>query len=306
MKPRLWNRLNARSLPLGILMIFPTLGLLVAVFLLPIGIAIRDSFYYVNTISGKRIWVGLENFHWILTSELVQSAFFRSVIYCVVTVGIEIVLAVFIANLLRTNFLGRGVIRALIISPYVIPTIIVVLIWRYLLDPNIGAINLFMGELGVLGRSSPAWLGDTALAFPTAIVVTIWKYTPFMTILLTARLQSVPPELYEAVSIDGGGAWARLRYVTIPWLLPVIAVSVMIRGILTMNEFDLLYLLTGGGPQSSSTTMPLIIRNQAFQELDSGRSSAIAISMALFSLGIVVVAVAMARLREKRRTRSSS
>ena len=288
-----------RPMPLGILMIFPSLGLIAALFILPIGIALRDSFFNVNTISGDRIWVGLSNFAWVLTSADIREAFLRSLIYCIVSVGCEVTLAVLISNLLRTRFRGQGFVRALIIAPYVIPTLIVVLIWRFLLEPSLGVLNLMLKQFDLV-QTTPAWLGDPGLAFPIAIVVTIWKYTPFMVILMTARLQSVPTELYEAVSIDGGGAWSRLRYVTVPWLAPVIGISVAVRAILSLNEFDLLYLLTGGGPQGSSTTVPLLVREEAFAALDSGRASAIAIAMAFFVLAVVAVIYLLIRRRQRK------
>lgn len=276
----------------GMLMIFPTVGLLIAMFGVPIALSVKDSFYNINTITQESRGVGLENYKWLFSDMTVAEAFIRSVIWTGCLVSGEVILGLTIAVTLNQKFRGDSFLRAVVVFPYIMPTIVVVLVWKNIMDPTYGVLNRILGLLHITDTGI-AWLGDPGTSLPSVILIGIWKYAPFMALLLLARLQSVPEELYEAASLDGAGKWAQFRYISLPWMMPVLVSVILIRTVWGFNDFDLVYLPANGGPLGSTTTLPVLIRQIGFSDLNLGRASAVANAMALFlilcSVGVFTV-----------------
>lgn len=271
---------------LAFTMLFPSVGLLVALSLFPIFVALYDSTFAVHTLTRARRFVGADNYFWLVQDPSVRAALGKSVIWTVGTVLGQVLLALGLALLLNRQIAGRSAYRTLVLFPYIVPTVVAALIFRFMLEPTVGVVNYLL-QAGGLISSPQAWLATPSTAMTAVIMIGVWKHMPFMVVLLLGRLQAVPTELYEAARIDGSNAWQEFWHITLPWLLPVLTVAMLLRTIWAFNEFDIIYLLTSGGPLSATTTMPLIIRQIAFSTLDMGKASAVALAMCVMLLGAV-------------------
>jgi len=270
------------------MMLFPSMGLLLAIFMLPSFVAIYDSFFSIHTLTRERAFVGLNNFAALFVDPQIKAAMWRSLIWVVVGIVSQTILGMLLAMLLNQKVLGRGLLRSFLVFPYVVPAIVAALVWRYLLEPTMGLFNYLLLAGGLISKPL-TWLVSPDLALWAVIMVGLWKYTPFMVILFLARLQTVPQELYEAVSIDGGNERDKFWHITLPWLMPVVTVAVMLRTIWAFNEFDIVFLLASGGPLNATTTMPVVIRQIAFSSLNMGLASAVATAMAVIALGAAAI-----------------
>lgn len=268
---------------LAIMMLFPSMGLLLAIFLFPFFVAIYDSFFSIHTLTRARAYVGLDNYARLFTDPVIRDAFWRSLVWTGVGIVGQSLLGLLLSLLLNQQLTGRGILRTLVLFPYVVPAIVAALVWRYLLEPTMGLFNYILRSSGLIATPI-AWLAAPDTALWAVIIVGIWKYMPFMVILFLARLQTVSQELYEAASIDGGSTWDTFWHITLPWLMPVITVAVLLRTIWAFNEFDIVYLLASGGPLNATTTMPVVIRQIAFASLNMGLASAVATAMAALLL----------------------
>jgi multiple sugar transport system permease protein len=295
-KPR---RRGISDKKLALLLILPTLVLLLGIFLVPTIVAATDSFFSVNTLTGERVFVGWDNFVYAITSDRIIASFGRTLLWTVCVVVGQVVLGLALALLMNQKIRARGAFRSILLFPYVAPAVVVALVWRYLCEPTFGLINYLLTQVGLIDTPIP-WLASPDSALWSVILIGIWKNMPFMLIMFLGRLQSLPGELVEAVKIDGGGARTIFRYVVLPWLMPVIIITALLRGIWSFNEFDMIYLLTSGGPLESTTTLPVIIRNIAFTELDSGRASAVALIVAIFLCVVAAVCFAAYSRFEKK------
>jgi multiple sugar transport system permease protein len=158
------------------------------------------------------------------------------------------------ALVMNQNFRLKGLTRALLLLPFVVPTVLSTVAWQWILDPGMGLINRLLVVSG-LATTGPSWLGNPTLAMLSVIIVNTWRGLPFFGISILAGLQTIPPELYEAATIDGAGTWARFRYVTLPLLMPVILIVTTFSIIFTFFDFQLVYVLTGGGPANETHLM---------------------------------------------------
>jgi multiple sugar transport system permease protein len=199
-----------------------------------------------------------------------------------------------LAVLVSRAIAGRGVYRTIFLLPILIPGIVIGAIWKLMYNPDFGIINQALTAIGLPGRD---WLGDGALAFPSVIVVDIWHWTPFVFLLLLAGIEALPQDTYEAARVDGASAWQELRYVTLPMMLPTMAVTLIFRLVVSFKVFDEVYLLTGGGPGTATEVVSFTIFRRFFTEDRAGYGSAISV-IVLFLLALVIVlAIAPARRR---------
>jgi multiple sugar transport system permease protein len=169
-------------------------------------------------------------------------------------------------------------VRGLVLFPYLVPAIVAVLVWRWIFSDTVGIANWFMVDLlGALDQPIP-WF-DPGWVMVSIIIMSLWKYLPYWALFVLARLQTLPPELHESAKIDGASAWQRFRYITLPWILPVVIVLLVLRTIWAFNEFDMVYLPAGGGPLFETTTIPVYIRRIAFEFNDIGHAAGVAMVM---------------------------
>jgi multiple sugar transport system permease protein len=187
------------------------------------------------------------------------------------------------ALLLHGSLVGRSLARGIVLFPYLLPTAVAVLVWRWLFNDLYGYVNYVLLSAGLVDRPL-AWLSRMPDAMVSVILVGAWKFFPFVVIAVLARLQSIPDALYEAARIDGASRFAQFRDITLPQIAGVLSIVVLLRAIWDFKEFDLIYLMTGGGPAGGTETMPILVYRQAFQLLNFGRGAAVSVAMLLFML----------------------
>lgn len=272
------------------LFILPTFILIGLIIVYPLLQAFYLSLLDVEFIKPQGNFVGLKNLTNILQSPLFWLVTRNSAIWTVVVVLFQFVLGLATALLLNQEFRGRAIARALIILPWVTPGVITGLLWRLLLEPNLGIINGILATLGVANPNIP-WLSQASTAMIGVIAAAIWKGTPFSTVMYLAALQGVPEDLIDAAKIDGATGWKRLLYVIIPNISPVIRITVLLTTIWTANYFDIIYVMTEGGPLNQTHIFPTYIYELAFRRGKTSMASAFGLVTAtvllIFSLWYV-------------------
>jgi multiple sugar transport system permease protein len=266
---------------LAYLFILPTALLVIGLAVYPFVQAAFDSLFRIDLVTRAGSFVGLANYAKLVADPALGQAFTRTGLWVVANLVIQVVLGLAIALLLDLPLRGRTIARGLVLFPYMVPAVVAALTFRALTNDVTGVVNYALISVGLV-QEPVEWLSSPDLALWTVILVNCWKYTPFMVIVLLARLQSVPPSLREAARIDGAGAWGVFANVTLPWVLPVLLAAMLLRTIWLANDFDLIYLLAFGGPLGATTTVPIAIRGVAFGDQNVGLASALAIVAALF------------------------
>jgi multiple sugar transport system permease protein len=286
--------LERRYALLGLALIAPAVIVFSAVIVYPLVSAIYLSLFKIFTPTLQGEWVGLDNYRTLLGTGEFWTALRTNLIWTAGTLTLQIVFGVGMALVLHQNIWFRSLARSLILFPYFISTVVAVLVWKWLFNDLYGILNHLMLGAGLI--SMPVdYLGTMPNAMISVILVGAWKYFPFVVIAVLARLQTIPEALYEAARIDGAGPIARFFDVTLPQLRDVLVVIVMLRAIWDFKEFDLIFLLTGGGPVTSTQTLPLLVYREAFKLNQMGMASAYAVMM--MAVMLVFMAVYIRRTR---------
>lgn len=275
---------------LGLLLIAPTVLVFCAVIVYPLVSAIYLSLFSIYTPTLQGSWVGLDNYRDLLATGEFWRSLGNTAIWTAGTLVLQILFGVGMALLLHQNLWFRSLARSLILFPYFVSTVVAVLVWRWLFNDLYGILNHLALAAGMLDMPVD-WLGSMPNAMISIIFVGAWKYFPFVVIATLARLQTIPDALYEAAKIDGAGALARFWDITLPQLRDVLVVIVMLRAIWDFKEFDLIYLLTGGGPVISTQTLPLLVYKEAFALNRMGMASAYAVVMMAVMLVFMIAYV---------------
>ena len=266
------------------------LGLFIAYpFVKGIELSVTDT-----TVGVQGKFVGFDNFVKIWSDDIFRIAVWNTCLYTFVTTVFKLALGLWLALLLNRDFRGKAFMRAFILLPFIIPTVLSTFAWKWMFDPTFSVLNYVLWHLGLIhGRIN--WLGDPALAMISVIIVNVWRGVPFYAISLLAGLQTISPDLHEAAAIDGARAWARFRHVTWPLLLPVTLVIVLFSVIQTFADFQLVYVLTGGGPANATQ----LFATYAYQlGIGTGLlSQGAAISLAIFPILLLVVVVQLIYIR---------
>ena len=287
--------LERKSARLGLLLIAPTVLVFCAVIVYPLISAIYLSLFSIFTPTLQGGFVGLENYATLLASGQFWNALGNTLIWTAGTLTLQIVLGVGMALVLHQNIWFRSLARSLILFPYFVSTVVAVLVWKWLFNDLYGILNHLMMAAGLIDMPVD-YLGSMPNAMISVILVGAWKYFPFVVIAVLARLQTIPETLYEAARIDGAGPVARFFDITLPQLRDVLVVIVMLRAIWDFKEFDLIFLLTGGGPVTSTQTLPLLVYKQAFALNQMGMAAAYAVAM--MAIMLVFMLVYIRRTRE--------
>ena len=241
-----------------------------------------------------RPFVGLANYARSLADPVFWSSLANSLIWVVAAVALQFLLGLATALLLNRRFGWRGIARALVVVPWALPSVIIGLVWTWMLDFNLGLVNELGTRLG-LPDHPVAWLSQPGTAMAAVILAVVWQGFPFFAVTLLAGLQAIPAELYEAAALDGAGAAAQFRHVTLPGLAAVIATSLLLRMIWVANSLDLILVMTGGGPGTATQTLPLHAFLTAWSGGDYGQGSALAVILTLLLLGVVLAYLARSR-----------
>lgn len=283
--PQVYRRLSldAKYGILGVLLIAPTVLVFCTVIAYPLISAIYLSLFSIYTPTMEGHWVGFDNYAKLLASGEFWRSLLNNVVWTVGTLTLQILFGVLVAMMLHQNMIFRSLARSLVLFPYFLSTVVAVLVWRWLFNDLYGILNHLFMWAGIIDMPVD-WLGSMPNAMISLIFVGAWKYFPFVVIAVLARLQSIPEELYEAATIDGAGWFSRFFDVTLPQLREVLVVIILLRAIWDFKEFDLIYLMTGGGPIISTQTLPLMVYKDAFALNQMGGASAVAVLMMLVML----------------------
>jgi multiple sugar transport system permease protein len=265
-----------------LLLMAPALLLLALMFLWPLAHYGWLSLQAQSVFTGLMpLPVGLANWQRLLADGRFWQDAGQTLRFAVVSVGLELLLGLAIALLLHQRWRGRGLVRSLALLPWALPTTVMALGWRWILnDPN-GPIN---GWLQSLGLDTLPFLAAPSLAWLAAVLADVWKTTPFVALLLLAGLQTIPGDLYEALALEGGGPWQGLRRITLPLLRPYVFLVLLFRLAQALGVFDLILVLTGGGPAGSSESLALYAYLNAMRFLDFGYSATVMLGMFLLLL----------------------
>ena len=280
----------------------PTLAPVLAVYALlavvPLASLLVMSVHDIRWEGGRAIWraVGADHYAALPSDQLVRVGIWNTTVFAVVAVGIEMLLGFVLALMISRVGRGRLFYQTVLMLPILLPGIVIGAIWKLMYNPDFGIINLLLTSAGLAGRD---WLGDPALAFASVIVVDIWHWTPFVFLLLLASLESLPGELFEAARVDGASAWQELRHVILPLMLPALVVTLVFRLIVSFKVFDEVYLLTGGGPGTTTEVLSFTIYRRFFTEDRVGYGSAISV-FALFLVTLMVIGALAASRRAQR------
>jgi multiple sugar transport system permease protein len=291
---RHWGSSWSRQL-LGYVAVAPVVLLLVALLVYPLLRTLNQSFYDVRPALRKNVYVGLDGFADLMAQPIFWTVFVNSLLWTVAVVAMQFGVGMLGAFVLNRAFPGRWLLRGLAILPWAIPGVVAAMVWRLLYDPQIGTLQIITGPLGlppvdVLGRPGSALWG--------VIFAAVWKGFPFWMLIALAALQSVPREQVEAAAIDGAGHVGVFRNVMLPSMAPVIRIGVILTSIWTFNYFEMVYVMTAGGPVQSSHIFPTIIYEEAFRKLDFGDSSRYAVVSILLLFILAVFFVREARRSE--------
>jgi multiple sugar transport system permease protein len=247
---------------------------------LPIIYALTLGFYHRTAFNPDAVWTGLDNFIWIVNDPGLWHALNRSLVFTVGSVSAQLAFGLFFGLLLHQGMRGLNVMRTLVILPYLLPVVVVGLVFRWILNPEFGIVNQVLMDIGLIDLPINFFGGlDTAML--SVIVATVWQYGSFAALLIFARLQSINPKLYEAARTSGAGAWRCFMDVTLPNLRTTLLVIVLLRGIWMFNKFDLIWIITAGGPLEATETLPIYAYKLAFQDFDFGRAAAACTAMFL-------------------------
>jgi len=253
----------------------------------PVVQSIRLSFFDISLLMPARAkFVGFRNYVEMLHSETFYRALLNSIVWIIGCVSTQFVVGMLGALLLKCKFKGNGIIRGLTLIPWATSSVLVALMWTWMLDGNYGVINDLLKRVGIIDSYIP-WLAQPNTALGGVMIANIWQGAPFFAVMLLAAMQNVSEELYEAAYIDGANSWKQFWYITIPSIMPTIIITTMLRLIWTANYMDLILVMTGGGPGYSSTTLPLLSYLTAYKRLRVGEASAIAVFQTVFLMVVL-------------------
>jgi multiple sugar transport system permease protein len=269
---------------LGAGMLAPSLAVIALVAAYPICYAIWLSLNEYSVITpGLSRFVGLDNYVEALGSAQFWEAMETTVIFTVVSVGLELVIGLGMALVMHQAFRGRALLRAVVLVPWAILTVVTAITWRTIFEPELGFANTMLSALSLPG-ADVVWLGEEGYALAVMIFADVWKTAPFMALLLLAGLQGIPDELHDAAKVDGANAWQRFRSITLPLLVPAITVALIFRTLDALRVFDLPYVLTKGA--NGTETLSLFAQAELVANRNTGLGSALAVLTFITVMGI--------------------
>jgi len=264
--------------------LFPSFLFIVIFSLVPIFESFRLSFYrMILTLPwlGQK-FVGWQNYLDLLADPVARHSLATTVIFVCVTVPLEVLLGLAVALVINEPFRGRGLLRAVVLVPWAIPSTVASQMWRFIFNDRYGLFNYFL--FGDRTELYLAPLADPQMALGAIMVADVWKTTPFAALIILAGLQAVPDEIYEAASVDGAGAWQKFRRITLPMIQPAILLAFLFRTIDALRVFDLVFVLTQGGPADSTNVLQFYGYKKSFAEGMVGAGSAVSVLVFFLAL----------------------
>jgi len=271
------------------LTLMPALAIFILLTLIPLVNLLALSFNEITWAdrTANWGWMGLENYADLGSDTLFKAGILNTVIFAIVAVAFQMILGFILALITTQVVRGQLIYRTLFILPILVPGIIIGAIWKLMYSFDFGVINQLLMTLGI---TPVDWLGSPNLALFSVIVVDVWHWTPFCYLLLLASMQSLPQDIYEAAEVEGANQWDLLRRITLPMMMPAIVVTFIFRMILAFKVFDEVYLLTGGGPGTSTEVISFTIYRRFFTEDQAGYGAAMSIATIVVITGLIVLA----------------
>jgi multiple sugar transport system permease protein len=286
-----------KSALVGWLLLAPSLLLLGGLVVFPVLYNVWLSLFDKHAFMPVQAFVGLRHYRYFASDPEFWTSFYYGSVYAGVTMVLQLGVGVPAALLLNEAFRGRNLLRGFVLFPYMIPTIVAVILWKWLLNDSYGLVNHLLLQAGLV-RTPVAWLGPDYIM--TALIVTsVWQFFPFVVVTYLARLQTIAPELYEAATVDGASTWRRFLHVTLPQTASVLFVIVLLRSIWMFTKFDTVWLLAGeGGVSRYIRTLPVYAYSRSFTYLQAGMGAALAVIMFAMLLAATAVYFRMFRTEE--------
>ena len=286
----------------GLLLIAPSFIIILGLMLYPLLYSLGISFFNLHITAPwlGTTFVGLKNYISVITDPNMHSALLHTLILAAFGIGLGIPISLLFAIILNRKFPMRGLVRGILIIPWVIPGSVQGLLWSRIFDPHYGALNGILIQLGVI-TDPVAWLLDPTRALLFIAFASLWGAVPMMSLLYLSGLQSIPEELYDASRVDGASFWAYIRYIVIPLLLPITLINLVLRTIDAFTMFDLVYVLTGGGPAGATQVTGYYLYQAAFTKLNYGYASALAW---LIAIAVTLLAIFYSRFTLNEETAS--
>lgn len=276
----------------GWALVTPALAIVALIAIFPLGWTVWESLYRHDLRMPwlGRPFVGLANYAAIMADARFWMSLAHTVLFTAVTVTVELALGLMFALAMHRTMRLRGLVRAAIVVPWAIPTVVAALLWRFAFDSQAGIVNAALLATGVV-ENPIVWFVRATTAWVPVMLADIWKTTPFVALLLLAGLQNIDPALHEAAALDGAGAWARFRHITLPLLRPAILVTLIFRVLDAFRVFDLIYVLTNGGPGTSTEPVALYAFVTMLQHLRFGYGAAISVMIFLATLLVALLLI---------------
>ena len=296
------QRLLGRDWRLAAVFIGPTLLLVAGLILVPIVSSIFTS--ATERHGAETVFVGLDNYIDLIDDAVFHKGVLNSFVFTAYAEIFKVTLGLIAALMLHHMRRGRAILAGVILLPWVVPTVVTAFTWRSLLDPIFGSVNVLLTDsgigpalaaIGLVDRWPAEWLSDPALAMPAVILVNVWKGIPFFTVTFLAGLKAIDSNLHEAAMVDGASPWQRFVHITLPGLRPVMIVTVLLSSIWTFNNFDLIWLMTQGGPGDATAPYVMVAYSKAIQQLQLGAGAAVTLVMLPIIAVLVVILVRMMR-----------
>lgn len=272
-------------------MLAPALVLGGSLILYPMYLAFDVSFTDVGMVTLDALGDAertLDNYTKLWQDSRVRESLLLALVYTLGATVPAFVLGLVTALLLNKRFPGRRILRTLVLLPWAVPTVLAAIAFLWILDASYGVLNYVLKSLGIINENI-AWLASTDTSMIAVIIPTVWKIYPFFTLIILAALQAVPGDLYEAASVDGAGSLRQFWSITWPVIRPACWLSLILQGLWTFREFDIIYPMTGGGPADSTNTLAIKVYNEAFNQFNMGFASALGIlTMVVGAIAIIV------------------
>jgi trehalose/maltose transport system permease protein len=288
------TKLKRRQTRLAWLLLLPSLAVVGLVALYPLGKTVYQSFTDEEFLALEPTkWIGLQNYQDLIHDTFFRDAIWTTVKFSLITVTIEFALGLGIALVVNSNFKGRGIMRAIMLVPWAIPTVVAAQMWKWMLDDTFGVVNDLGVRLHILSHSR-AWISDPSTSLASVCAVDIWKTTPFVALLLLAGLQVIPGDLYEAAKVDGASVLQQFWKITLPLLKPAILVTLIFRTLDALRVFDVFYVFFGNRPDTQ--TMAIYAQSTIVGDGHVGYGAAISVAIFLIIAIFVVIYVTFARV----------
>jgi trehalose/maltose transport system permease protein len=292
------TKLQRRQTRLAWLLLIPSLAIVAFVAIYPLGKTVYQSFTNQQFLAGitPTKWIGLDNYSQVWHDPAWKHAVILTLKFAVITVSFEFVLGLIIALVVNSSFKGRGVMRAVMLVPWAIPTVVAAQMWKWMLDDTFGVVNDAGTRLHILSHSR-AWISDPSTALAAVCAVDIWKTTPFVALLLLAGLQVIPGDLYEAAEVDGAGQLRQFWKITLPLLAPAILVTLIFRTLDALRVFDVFYVFFGN--RADTQTMAIYNQDTIVGTGHVGYGAAISVAIFLIIALFVVIYVTFMRVTDE-------